>query len=175
MLKNNLSDVSSYESNDDEGADSLSTPSSSSRVGSTRVSSSESESDSDNKGTNRGWNKKDFKPKQEQHLGHSGLNVNIYEPTEIGNIVRDVIKHFTDQSNLYHRQNIGRPNWKECNKSLKWIDISQTGMKKYVRPNFLDHLHRKTVSSTSRNYPFKDLNVRKLGVFFKARVRSAMC
>ncbi|PSN33667.1 hypothetical protein C0J52_21789 [Blattella germanica] len=35
--------VSSYKSSDDEGADSLSTPSSSSRVGSTRVSSSESE------------------------------------------------------------------------------------------------------------------------------------
>lgn len=125
--------------------------------------------------TNRGRHKKDFKPKREQHLGHSGLNVNIHEPTEIGNIVRDVIKHFTDQSNLYHRQNIGRPNWKESNKTLKWIDISQTGMKKYVRPNFLHHLHRKTVSSTSRNYPFKDLNVRELGVFFKARVRSAMC
>ncbi|PSN37648.1 hypothetical protein C0J52_24499, partial [Blattella germanica] len=70
--------VSSYESNDDEGADSLSTPSSASRVGSTRVSSSESESDSDNEicdeATNRGRHKKDFKPKREQHLGHSGLN-----------------------------------------------------------------------------------------------------
>ncbi|PSN35448.1 hypothetical protein C0J52_06618 [Blattella germanica] len=179
MLINNLSDVSSYESSDDEGADSLSTPSSSKQVESTRVSSSESESDSDNEicdeVTNRGRHKKDFKPKQEQHLGHSGLNVNIHEPTEIGNIVRDVIKYFTDQSNLYHRQNIGRPNWKESNKTLKWIDISQTGMNKYVRPNFLHHLHRKTVSSTSRNYPFKDLNLRELGVFFKARVRSAMC
>ncbi|PSN41782.1 hypothetical protein C0J52_24305 [Blattella germanica] len=76
---------------DDEGADSLSTPSSSSRLGSTtRVSSSESESDSDNEicdeATNRGRHKKDFQPKREQHLGHSGLNVDIHEPTEIGNI-----------------------------------------------------------------------------------------
>ncbi|PSN49256.1 hypothetical protein C0J52_08200 [Blattella germanica] len=52
-------DVSSYElSDNEEGADSLSTPSSSSRVGSTCVSSSESESDSDNEtcdeATNRG-------------------------------------------------------------------------------------------------------------------------
>ncbi|PSN33634.1 hypothetical protein C0J52_14258 [Blattella germanica] len=73
--------VSSYKSSDDEGADSLSTPSSSSRVGSTRVSSSESESDSDNEicdeATKRGRHKKDFKPKQEQHLGHSGLNEKI--------------------------------------------------------------------------------------------------
>ncbi|PSN57431.1 hypothetical protein C0J52_07318 [Blattella germanica] len=88
-----MGNVSSYELSDDEGADRLSTPTSSSRVGSTRVSSSESE----------------------------------------------------NQSNLYHRQNIGRPNWKESNKTLKWIDISQTGMKKYVRPNFLHHLHRKTL------------------------------
>ncbi|PSN32766.1 hypothetical protein C0J52_15467 [Blattella germanica] len=65
--------VSSYELNDDEGADSLSTPSISSRVRSTGVSSSESESDSDNEicdeATNRGRHKKDFKPKREQHLG----------------------------------------------------------------------------------------------------------
>ncbi|PSN29932.1 hypothetical protein C0J52_26839 [Blattella germanica] len=47
-------------------------------MGSTRVSSSESESDSDNEicdeATNRGTHKKDFKPKQEQHLDHYGLN-----------------------------------------------------------------------------------------------------
>ncbi|PSN43790.1 hypothetical protein C0J52_15499 [Blattella germanica] len=76
-LTNDL-DVSSYKLSDDEGADSLSTPSSSSRVGSTRVSSSESESDSNNEicdeATNRGRHKKDFKHKQEQHLGYSGLN-----------------------------------------------------------------------------------------------------
>ncbi|PSN29810.1 hypothetical protein C0J52_27113 [Blattella germanica] len=86
MLINNLSDVSSYESSGDEGADSLSTPTSSSRVGSTRVSSSESESDSDNEicyeATNRGRHKKDFKPKQEQHLGHSGLNSVLLFPSE---------------------------------------------------------------------------------------------
>ncbi|PSN50737.1 hypothetical protein C0J52_01186 [Blattella germanica] len=117
LYADNLSDVSSYElSDNEEETDSLSTPSSSSRVGSTRVSSSESESDSDNETcdevTNRGWHKKDFKPKRKYYLGHSGLNVNIHEPTEIGNIVRDVIKHFTDQSNLYHRQHTDRPNWK---------------------------------------------------------------
>ncbi|PSN39336.1 Dynein beta chain [Blattella germanica] len=111
-----------------------------------------------------GKHKKDFQPKREQHLGHSGLNVNIHKPTEIGNIVRDVIKHFTDQSNLYHRQNIGRPNWKESNKTLKWIDISQTGMKKYVRPNFLHHLHRKTLNI------LKTVKVRKL--IFCARIVS---
>ncbi|PSN46162.1 hypothetical protein C0J52_20927 [Blattella germanica] len=80
---NTLQDVnvSSYElSDNEEGANSLSTPSSSSRVGTTRVSSSESESESDSdketcdEATNRGWHKKDFKPKQEQYLGHTGLN-----------------------------------------------------------------------------------------------------
>ncbi|PSN45217.1 hypothetical protein C0J52_07152, partial [Blattella germanica] len=80
---NLIKDVSSCEiSDDEEGADSLSTPSSSSkrssRVGSTRVSSSESESDSDNEtcdeATNGGWHNKDFKPKQERYLSHSGLN-----------------------------------------------------------------------------------------------------
>ncbi|PSN48811.1 hypothetical protein C0J52_25037, partial [Blattella germanica] len=45
---NNFYNISSYESSDnEEGADSLSTPSSSSRVGSTRVSSSESDSDNE--------------------------------------------------------------------------------------------------------------------------------
>ncbi|PSN34409.1 hypothetical protein C0J52_20640, partial [Blattella germanica] len=142
-------DVSSCKFNDDEErANSLSTPSSSSkrssRVGSTRVSSSESESDSDNEtcdeATNGGWHNKDFKPKQEQYLGHSGLNVNIRDAAEIGNVISavigdDLIKHFTDQSNLYHRQNIG--NGKESNKTLKWIDISETEMKKFLGLIFL--------------------------------------
>ncbi|PSN52116.1 hypothetical protein C0J52_04316 [Blattella germanica] len=75
------------------------------------------------------------KPKLVKYLGNSGVNVNIHEPTEIGNIVRDVIKRFTDQSNLYHRQNIGRR--KESNKTLKWIDILQTGMKKKLGLIFL--------------------------------------
>ncbi|PSN51345.1 hypothetical protein C0J52_07915 [Blattella germanica] len=64
---------------DNEGANCLSTPSSSSRVGSTHISSSESDSDNEicDEATNRGRHKKDFKPKQEQHLGHSGLNNNF--------------------------------------------------------------------------------------------------
>ncbi|PSN48225.1 hypothetical protein C0J52_03607 [Blattella germanica] len=78
QLKHEDTNLASSTFDDEEGADSLSTRSSSSRVGSTRVSSSESESDSDNETcdetTNGGWHKKDFKPKQEQYLGHSGLN-----------------------------------------------------------------------------------------------------
>ncbi|PSN39417.1 Ethanolaminephosphotransferase 1 [Blattella germanica] len=57
LYADNLSDVSSYElSDNEEGADSLSTPSSSSRVGSTRVPSSESDSDNEtcDEATNRG-------------------------------------------------------------------------------------------------------------------------
>ncbi|PSN35506.1 hypothetical protein C0J52_23532 [Blattella germanica] len=57
--------------------------------------SSESESDSDNETcdgtTNGGWHNKDFKPKQEQYLGHSGLNVNIRDAAEMGNVVSAVI------------------------------------------------------------------------------------
>ena len=76
-------------------------------MGSTHVLSSES--DSDDEATNGGWLKKDFKPKQEQYLGHSRPNVNILPKYCIVRAVigDDLIKHFTDQSNLYHRQNIG--------------------------------------------------------------------
>ncbi|PSN44640.1 hypothetical protein C0J52_07734 [Blattella germanica] len=83
--------VSSYKSSDDEGADSLSTLSSSSRVGSTCISSSESDSDNEicDEAKNRGRHKKDFRPKQEQHLGHSGLNTFILRHNFISHLLSE--------------------------------------------------------------------------------------
>ncbi|PSN32068.1 hypothetical protein C0J52_19813 [Blattella germanica] len=114
--------VSSYELSDNEGADSLSTPSSSSKrsswVGFIRVSSSES--DLDNEATNRGWHKRDFKPKQEQYLGHFGLNLNIHDPTKIGNI-NSLMCHFEGEY------------MKFCSKKL-WLDMSTIGHTAHIPP-----------------------------------------
>jgi hypothetical protein len=63
------------------------------------------------------------------------VNVDIDDPSDITQVVGgvigdDLIQLFAEQSDLYHRHNVDK--WKISPKSLKWTDITNAEMKKFL-------------------------------------------
>jgi hypothetical protein len=63
------------------------------------------------------------------------VNVAMGDPSDVTQVVSavigdDLLQLFTEQSNLYHKQNVEK--WKISLKSLKWTDITSTEMKKFL-------------------------------------------
>jgi hypothetical protein len=63
------------------------------------------------------------------------VNVAIGDPSDGTQVVSAVIgddhlQLFTEQSNLYHKQNVEK--WKSSLKSLKWTDITSAEMEKFL-------------------------------------------
>jgi hypothetical protein len=81
------------------------------------------------------WSKSDKTPNVEGFLGNPGVNVDTDDPSDITQVASavigdDLIQLFAEQSNLYHRQNVDK--WKISPKSLKWTDITNAEMKKFL-------------------------------------------
>jgi hypothetical protein len=142
-----LSDISGIESSDTETVDSnlptkmcrkfrslvFGDGSDSERSGTDRSDSEMSEkSDTE---TVDGWSKSGKTPNAERFLGNPGVDVDVDGPSDINQVVSTVIgdyliQLFAEQSDLYHRRNVGK--WKISPKSLKWTDIITAETEKFL-------------------------------------------
>jgi hypothetical protein len=108
--------------------------SSDSEPSSTDRSDSEICEQSDNETVDR-RSKSDKTPNAEQFLGNTAVNVDIDEPSDISQVVSavigdDLILLSAEQSDFYHRHNVDK--LKFCPKFLKWTDITNAEMKKFL-------------------------------------------
>jgi len=94
--------------------------------------SSELENSSDK--TSDVWCKTDKKPSNEPFLETTGLNIVIYNPESVVEVVSSIIGDnlillLTEQSNLYRSHNAEK--WKVSPKTLKWSNITPEEMRKF--------------------------------------------
>jgi len=69
-------------------------------------------------------------------FGTTGLNIVIDNPESVVEVVSlvigvDLIRLLTEQSNLYHSQNVQK--WKVLPETLKWFNITSEEMRKFWR------------------------------------------
>jgi len=77
----------------------------------------------------------DKKPSNEPFLRTTGLNIVIDNPESVAEFVNSIIGDdfillLTEQSNLYHSQNVKK--WKVSPKTLKWSNITPEEMRKFL-------------------------------------------
>jgi hypothetical protein len=82
-----------------------------------------------------GWSKHNKTPNLEPFLGNQSVNDPISDPSDITQVVSavigdDFLQLFTEQSNLYHKQNVEKR--KSSLKSLKLTDIISAETKKIL-------------------------------------------
>ena len=81
------------------------------------------------------WCETDKKPSSGPFLGTAGVNIVFDHPVSVADVVNtvigdDLIRLFTEQSNIYQRQN--EQKWKMLPKTLKWSNIMPEEMRKFM-------------------------------------------